>query len=78
MCVAPGLYKQERRAFLPNIMATPILFIMGGSLVYYVIFPMAWKFFISFEAPGGDGTLPIEVMPKVNAALGNSAATAAE
>jgi sec-independent protein translocase protein TatC len=39
---------------------------MGGALVYYVIFPFAWKFFISFEVPGGEGTLPIELMPKVN------------
>ncbi len=66
MFVAPGLYRKERRAFLPFLLATPVLFFMGGALVYYVIFPFAWKFFISFEAPGGDGTLPIEVMPKVN------------
>lgn len=64
--VAPGLYRQERRAFLPYLMATPILFIMGGSLVYYVIFPVAWKFFLSFETPGGNGTLPIELEPKVS------------
>jgi sec-independent protein translocase protein TatC len=66
MFVAPGLYRKERRAFLPFLLATPVLFFMGGALVYYVIFPLAWRFFISFEAPGGDGTLPIEVMPKVN------------
>jgi len=66
MFVAPGLYRKERRAFLPFLIATPILFFMGGALVYYVIFPLAWRFFISFETPGGDGTLPIEVMPKVN------------
>jgi sec-independent protein translocase protein TatC len=66
MFVAPGLYRNERKAFLPFLLATPVLFFTGGALVYYVIFPLAWKFFISFEAPGGDGTLPIEVMPKVN------------
>jgi sec-independent protein translocase protein TatC len=66
MFVAPGLYRNERRAFLPFLAATPVLFFMGGALVYYLIFPFAWKFFISFEAPGGDGTLAIEVMPKVN------------
>jgi len=66
MFVAPGLYRNERKAFLPFLMATPILFFMGGALVYYVIFPFAWKFFISFEVPGGEGTLPIELMPKVN------------
>jgi len=67
MFVAPGLYRNERRAFLPFLIATPILFFMGGALVYYVIFPFAWKFFITLgETPGGDGTLPIELMPKVN------------
>jgi sec-independent protein translocase protein TatC len=66
MFVAPGLYRNERRAFLPFLLATPVLFFMGGALVYYVIFPIAWRFFISFEAPGGDGALAIEVMPKVN------------
>ena len=64
--VAPGLYKQERRAFLPYLVASPLLFIMGGALVYYVIFPVAWRFFLSFESPGGNGTLPIEVEPKVS------------
>src|SRR3984885_14518476 len=64
--VAPGLYRQERKAFLPYLLATPILFIMGGSLVYYIIFPVAWKFFLSFETPGGNGTLPIELEPKVS------------
>jgi sec-independent protein translocase protein TatC len=64
--VAPGLYKQERRAFLPYLIATPVLFIMGGALVYYVIFPVAWKFFLSFETPGGNGTLPIDLEPKVS------------
>lgn len=66
MFVAPGLYKQERRAFLPYLVASPLLFIMGGALVYYVIFPVAWRFFLSFELPGGNGTLPIEVEPKVS------------
>lgn len=64
--VAPGLYKKERRAFLPYLAASPVLFIAGGSLVYYVIFPVAWRFFLSFESPGGPGSLPIEVEPKVS------------
>ncbi len=66
MFVAPGLYKQERRAFLPYLIATPVLFLMGGALVYYVMFPVAWRFFLSFESPGGNGSLPIEVEPKVS------------
>jgi len=64
--VAPGLYRQERKAFLPYLFATPVLFVLGGALVYYVIFPVAWRFFLSFETPGGAGTLPIELEPKVS------------
>ena len=64
--VAPGLYKTEKRAFLPYLCATPVLFIMGASLAYFVVIPMAFRFFLSFETPGGDGTLPIVSEPKVN------------
>jgi sec-independent protein translocase protein TatC len=64
--VAPGLYKNEKRAFLPYLCATPVLFIMGGALAYYVVIPMAFRFFLSFETPGGDGSLPIVSEPKVN------------
>jgi sec-independent protein translocase protein TatC len=64
--VAPGLYKTERRAFLPYICATPVLFIMGASLAYFVVIPYAFKFFLSFETAGGPDTLPIVAEPKVN------------
>jgi sec-independent protein translocase protein TatC len=64
--VAPGLYKHERRAILPYFLATPVLFLSGAALVYYLIFPLAWRFFLSFEAPGGDGMLPIQLEAKVN------------
>ena len=64
--VAPGLYKNERRAFLPYMVATPVLFIMGGALAYFVVIPFAFRFFISFESPGGPGQLPIELEAKVN------------
>jgi sec-independent protein translocase protein TatC len=64
--VAPGLYKNERRAFLPYLIASPVLFIMGGALVYFVIFPVAWRFFLSFQSPGGPGSLPVEVEPRVS------------
>jgi len=64
--VAPGLYKTERRAFLPYLIASPILFIMGGALVYFVIFPVAWRFFLSFEQTGSVGVLPVEIEPKVS------------
>ncbi len=66
MFIAPGLYKQERRAFLPFLVATPVLFFMGGALVYYFIIPMAWTFFLSFETPGGPGELPIQLEAKVD------------
>ena len=66
MFVAPGLYKTERGAFLPYLIATPILFFMGGALVYYLIFPTAWHFFLSFESAGNPGSLPIEADPKVS------------
>lgn len=52
--VAPGLYKREKRALLPFLIATPILFFMGGALAYYVFFPIAWKFFLSFQETSGD------------------------
>ena len=66
MFIAPGLYKNEKRAFLPFLVATPVLFFMGGALVYYLIFPLAWKFFIGFESIGGVGTLPIQLEAKVD------------
>jgi sec-independent protein translocase protein TatC len=64
--IAPGLYKTERRAFLPYICATPILFLLGASLAYFVVIPYAFRFFLSFETPGGPGMLPIVAEPKVN------------
>ncbi len=66
--VAPGLYKNERKAMLPFLFATPILFFMGAAMVYYLVFPMAWEFFISFETmPGpGDEALPIELQAKAS------------
>lgn len=66
MFVAPGLYRHEKRAFLPFLIATPILFFLGGALVYYLIFPLAWSFFVSFESPGGSGALPIQLEAKVD------------
>jgi len=66
MFIAPGLYKDEKRAFAPFLIATPILFFMGGALVYYFIFPLAWKFFLSFETAGVAGGLPIQLEAKVD------------
>jgi sec-independent protein translocase protein TatC len=64
--IAPGLYRNEKQAFLPFLAATPVLFFMGGAMVYYFIFPLAWRFFVSFETPGGPGTLPIELEARVS------------
>ena len=64
--IAPGLYKNEKKAILPYLIFTPILFLVGGLLVYYLIMPLAIKFFLSFESIGSDSTLPIQLEAKVN------------
>ena len=64
--VAPGLYRNEKLAFLPFLILTPLLFFAGAALVYYFIFPLAWKFFLSFETVGGATALPIQLEAKVN------------
>lgn len=66
MFIAPGLYKNEKNAFLPFLLATPILFFLGGALVYYFIMPLAWDFFLTFQTVGGNGNLPVQVEPKVD------------
>ena len=50
--IAPGLYKNEKKALLPYLIFTPILFLFGGMLVYYLVMPLAIKFFLSFESMG--------------------------
>ena len=64
--IAPGLYRNEKQAFLPFLLATPVLFFLGGAMVYYFIFPLAWQFFLSFETPGTDGALPIQLEARVS------------
>ncbi len=66
MFVAPGLYKQERKAFLPFLIATPVLFVMGAAFVFYVMLPFAIKFFVGYETAGGANSLGIELQPKVS------------
>jgi sec-independent protein translocase protein TatC len=64
--VAPGLYKHEQKAFMPFLIATPILFFAGGAFVYFLVFPMAWRFFAEFEQFGTATEITIQMMPKVN------------
>lgn len=64
--IAPGLYKNERRAIYPFLLATPVLFAMGALMVYYLVIPLAWDFFLSFEVQGGEGALAIEVEPRIS------------
>ena len=66
MFVAPGLYRHERNAFLPFIVATPVLFLIGAAFVFYVMLPFAIKFFVGYETAGGNGTLGIELQAKVS------------
>ena len=64
--IAPGLYKNEKQAFLPFLIATPVLFTAGAAMVYYIVTPMAWGFFVSFEMGGEVGALPIELEPRIS------------
>lgn len=59
--VAPGLYAKEKKAFLPFLLATPILFTAGASLAYFVVMPTAFKFFLGFE--GNKGGMQLEALP---------------
>ena len=65
MFVAPGLYRHERKAFLPYLVATPIFFTLGGMLVYFLVMPMLVRFSLGMEQAGGEGTASIALLPKV-------------
>jgi len=64
--IAPGLYDNEKSAIMPYLVLTPILFFLGGALVYYLVMPLAIKFFLSFESTGIVTALPIQLEAKVN------------
>jgi sec-independent protein translocase protein TatC len=64
--VAPGLYRNERNAFLPFLVASPILFLMGAALVYFFFTPMVMWFFLAMQQTGGDGEVQISLLPKVS------------
>lgn len=66
MFVAPGLYKNEKRAFLPFLAATPFLFFAGAAFVYYVVMPVAWDFFYNYgENAGSANTAKIQLEARV-------------
>ncbi len=66
--VAPGLYAKEKKALLPFLLATPILFLAGASLAYFVVMPTAFHFFLEFQ--GNSSGLQVEALPSADAYLG--------
>jgi sec-independent protein translocase protein TatC len=66
MFVAPGLYKHEKKAFLPFLVATPVLFLVGAAFLYFLILPAALRFFASFEVPAAEGQMPIQLEAKMS------------
>lgn len=68
--VAPGLYKNERGAFLPFLIASPILFLIGGALVYFFFTPMVMWFFLSMQQVGPNEEVQISLLPRVSEYLG--------
>ncbi|MEA2933467.1 MAG: sec-independent protein translocase protein TatC [Variibacter sp.] len=65
MFVAPGLYRQERQAFLPYLVATPIFFVLGAMVVYFLVMPMLVRFSLGMQQGGGAGQAEIALLPKV-------------
>src|SRR5215216_3649413 len=65
MFVAPGLYKHERGAFLPYLVATPFFFVLGSMLVYFIVLPMLVRFSLGMQQTGSDETAQIQLLPKV-------------
>ena len=64
--VAPGLYKHEKRAFLPYLLATPFFFLLGALLVYFVVMPLLIRFSVSLQQVNVPGEATIELLPKVS------------
>jgi len=66
MFIAPGLYRHERKAILPFLAATPVMFALGAAFVYYLMLPRAIHFFLSYEIPAGPNSIGIQMLPTVN------------
>jgi sec-independent protein translocase protein TatC len=64
--IAPGLYSNEKKAILPFMIATPVLFLLGAFLAYYFIMPLAIKFFLSFESLTSQTSMPIQLEARVS------------
>lgn len=64
--MAPGLYRNERAAFLPFLVATPVLFFLGAACVYYLVLPIAWDYFLSFQVSADEAVLPIQLEARVS------------
>lgn len=64
--LAPGMYAHEKKSFMPLFLMTPVLFIAGAALAFYVVMPMAWQFFMSFETAGGNVAIRVELEAKVS------------
>jgi sec-independent protein translocase protein TatC len=64
--IAPGLYRNERAAFLPFLIASPVLFLMGAALVYFLFTPMVMWFFLSMQQSSADGQVQISLLPRVS------------
>lgn len=64
--ISPGLYGGERGAVMPFLIASPILFFCGGAMVYYVVMPSAWPFFLSFESTAAQTVLPVQLEARVS------------
>jgi sec-independent protein translocase protein TatC len=65
MFVAPGLYRHERQAFLPYLVATPFFFLLGATVVYFLVMPMLVRFSLGMQQLGGEGGAEIALLPKV-------------
>lgn len=64
--VAPGLYLNEKKAFMPFLLATPVLFLLGAALAYYGIMPLAWRFLLGFQTTSAETVLPIQLEAKMS------------
>ena len=64
------MYKNEKGAFLPFLVATPVLFFLGGACLYYLVLPMAWPFFLSYQTTAVETVLPIQLEQRVSEYIG--------